>query len=95
MTALYNGWSSNGDLVLSTSFGAQDTFFIKEARQALSTVSQRELIAMEVPVEGLKEALQLLVEGRTRLKGIGTCRASLLFVRRNTPFLDPRKVGFW
>ena len=50
---------------------------------------------MEVPVEGLKEALQLLVEGRTRLKGIGTCRASLLFVRRNTPFLDPRKVGFW
>jgi len=49
VTALYNGWSSNGDLVLSTSFGAQDTFFIKE-----------------VPVEGLKEALQLLVEGETR-----------------------------
>mmetsp|Transcript_55430 Transcript_55430/g.104067 ORF Transcript_55430/g.104067 Transcript_55430/m.104067 type:complete len:334 (-) Transcript_55430:110-1111(-) len=49
VTALYNGWSSNGDLVLSTSFGAQDTFVVKE-----------------VPVEGLKEALQLMVAGETR-----------------------------
>jgi len=49
VTALYNGWSSNGDLVLSTSFGAQDTFLVRE-----------------VPLEGLKEALQLMVEGETR-----------------------------
>jgi len=49
VTALYNGWSSNGDLVLSTSFGAQDTFLVRE-----------------VPIEGLKEALQLMVEGETR-----------------------------
>lgn len=46
VTALYNGWSSNGDLVLSTSFGAQDTFLVRD-----------------VPIEGLKEALQLMVEG--------------------------------
>ncbi|CAK9110329.1 unnamed protein product [Durusdinium trenchii] len=49
VTALYNGWASNGDLVLSTSFGAQDTFLVRE-----------------VPIEGLKEALQLMVEGETR-----------------------------
>lgn len=30
VTALYNGWASNGDLVLSTSFGAQDTFLVRE-----------------------------------------------------------------
>jgi len=30
VTALYNGWSRNGDLVLSTSFGAQETFLLKE-----------------------------------------------------------------
>eukprot|EP00930_Biecheleria_cincta_P037478 TRINITY_DN25733_c0_g1_i1.p1 TRINITY_DN25733_c0_g1~~TRINITY_DN25733_c0_g1_i1.p1 ORF type:complete len:355 (+),score=58.42 TRINITY_DN25733_c0_g1_i1:34-1065(+) len=30
VTALYNGWSKNGDLVLSTSFGAQETFLVKE-----------------------------------------------------------------
>ena len=29
VTALYNGWASNGDMVLSTSFGAQDTFLVR------------------------------------------------------------------
>ena len=61
----------------------------------MSSVSRLELLTAEVPVEVLKEALQLLVEGRTRLGGMGKSRASVLFVRRNTPFLDPRKVGFW
>mmetsp|Transcript_80847 Transcript_80847/g.232292 ORF Transcript_80847/g.232292 Transcript_80847/m.232292 type:complete len:341 (+) Transcript_80847:47-1069(+) len=30
ITALYNGWSSNGDLILSTSFGGQSDFWLKE-----------------------------------------------------------------
>lgn len=30
VTAFYNGWSSNGDLILSTSFGAQATFLVKD-----------------------------------------------------------------
>lgn len=30
VTSLYNGWSANGDLILSTSFGAQPTFVLKE-----------------------------------------------------------------
>lgn len=46
VTALYNGWASNGDLVLSTSFGAQSTFLVRD-----------------VPIEGLKEALQLMAPG--------------------------------
>jgi len=30
VTALYNGWSAKGDLVLSTAYGAQSTFLLKE-----------------------------------------------------------------
>ena len=78
VTALYNGWSSNGDLVLSTSFGAQDTFFVKEVLMlvhgdhslklccALGKSSHHVITCLrdaQVPIEGLKEALQLMVEG--------------------------------
>ena len=89
VTALYNGWSSNGDLVLSTSFGAQDTFFVKEAwrlRWVAGTCSRQSSVLhvalRQVPIEGLKEALQLLVEGPR--KGNGALTRSRIYAPTGT-----------
>jgi len=49
VTAFFNGWSKDGDLMMSTSFGAQQTFIVKD-----------------IPIDGLREGFQLMVEGETK-----------------------------